>query len=128
MGVQAPIQVFGLEGRYAHALYSAASKEKKLEAVEKDIKAVQTMFISAPKLADHVNDPSLTKRDKKDVLVRRLAENKCSDITVNLFTLLADNGRLNKMGNILNAFQKIVCAHRGEVVCTVTTAKPLDAA
>ena len=36
---QAPIQLFGVEGRYAHALYSAASKEKKLEAVEAEVKS-----------------------------------------------------------------------------------------
>jgi len=35
--VKAPIQVFGIEGRYATALYSAAVKQKKLEAVEKDL-------------------------------------------------------------------------------------------
>ncbi len=34
---QPPVQVFGLEGRYAHALYSAASKEKKLDVVEKEM-------------------------------------------------------------------------------------------
>ena len=39
--LQPPIQVFGLEGRYAHALYSAATKEKKLDAVEKEIKSFQ---------------------------------------------------------------------------------------
>lgn len=41
--LQAPIQVFGVEGRYATALYSAASKEKKLDVVEKDLKALQVM-------------------------------------------------------------------------------------
>jgi F-type H+-transporting ATPase subunit O len=39
--LQAPLQLFGVEGRYAHALYSAASKEKKLDAVEKDLKNIQ---------------------------------------------------------------------------------------
>lgn len=34
---QPPIQVYGLEGRYATALYSAASKQKKLEQVEKEL-------------------------------------------------------------------------------------------
>jgi F-type H+-transporting ATPase subunit O len=33
--VKPPVQVFGIEGRYACALYSAASKQKSLEAVEK---------------------------------------------------------------------------------------------
>jgi len=39
--VKAPISVFGVDGRYAHALYSAAVKEKKLESVEKELKAIQ---------------------------------------------------------------------------------------
>ena len=36
---------------------------------------------------------------------------------------LADNGRLGKTSNMMNAFGKIMSAHRGEVVCVVTTAK-----
>ena len=39
--MQAPIQVFGLEGRYAHALYSAATKEKQLDTVEKDFNKIR---------------------------------------------------------------------------------------
>ena len=31
-------KVYGTEGRYATALYSAATKQKALEAVEKDLK------------------------------------------------------------------------------------------
>ena len=33
--------MFGVEGRYAHALFSAASKEKKLEVVENELKKFQ---------------------------------------------------------------------------------------
>lgn len=35
--MQAPIQVFGIEGRYAHALFSAASKQNAIEKVEKEL-------------------------------------------------------------------------------------------
>ena len=41
---QTPLQVFGIEGRYATALYSAASKQQKLEAVEKETKALQVGY------------------------------------------------------------------------------------
>lgn len=34
---QPPVQVYGIEGRYATALYSAASKQKKLDQVEKEL-------------------------------------------------------------------------------------------
>ncbi|RLV62347.1 hypothetical protein DV515_00019410, partial [Chloebia gouldiae] len=43
---QPPIQVYGLEGRYATALYSAASKQKKLEQVEKEL--TRPRFPAAP--------------------------------------------------------------------------------
>lgn len=38
---QPQLRLYGVDGRYAHALYSAASKDKKLEAVEKDLKSFQ---------------------------------------------------------------------------------------
>lgn len=34
---QPPIQVYGVEGRYATALFSAASKQKKLDQVEQEL-------------------------------------------------------------------------------------------
>ena len=36
---------------------------------------------------------------------------------------LAENGRLNKVSGVIGAFAKIMSAHRGEVMCVVTTAK-----
>ena len=42
--VQAPIKVFGIEGRYAHALFSAASKQKSLDKVEKELSDFQVVF------------------------------------------------------------------------------------
>lgn len=44
---QPPIQVYGLEGRYATALYSAASKQKKLEQVEKELTRVWVRYSTA---------------------------------------------------------------------------------
>ena len=36
--------------------------------------------------------------------------------------VLADNGRLTITGEVITAFGKMMSAHRGEVLCTVTTA------
>lgn len=46
-----------------------------------------------------------------------------SPLTVNFFGVLAENNRLSKLDEVFSAWSKIMSAHRGEVVCTVTTAK-----
>jgi F-type H+-transporting ATPase subunit O len=38
---QPPIKVFGIEGRYAHAIYSAASKKKSVDKVESELAEFQ---------------------------------------------------------------------------------------
>ena len=36
---------------------------------------------------------------------------------------MAENGRLNRTEGVIKAFSQIMSAHRGEVMCSVTTAK-----
>jgi len=126
--VTPPIHVFGVEGRYAHALYSAAIKEKKLEAVEKELKGVQELLKKEAQLSEFVANPSIQRTAKRETLLAISKKMNYSSITTNLFSALADNGRLNKVNGVLNAFYKIMSAHRGEVLCSVTTAKPLEQA
>lgn len=63
--VKIPVQLSGIEGRYAHALYSAATKSNKLDAVEKDMQKVQNFMSKDSKFAAFVMDPSLKKQQKK---------------------------------------------------------------
>jgi len=124
--VQAPIQVFGIDGRYATAAYSAAVKEKKLEAVEKDLKQLHAMLASNASLRETLSNPIIPAKSKIPALQKTLTELKCSNLTINLLTAIAENGRLKKLDNIINAFSKLMSAHRGEVICSVTTARALD--
>nr|AOR07092.1 mitochondrial ATP synthase subunit OSCP-like precursor [Enchytraeus cf. crypticus SL-2017] len=124
--VAPPVHVFGIEGRYAHALYSAATKEKKLEVVEKDIKDIQVLLKSDKKLSEFIVNPVIKRNVKREAVVAAFKKKNYSSVTVNLFGAMADNGRLNKINSVFGTFEKLMSAHRGEVLCTVTTAKPLD--
>jgi F-type H+-transporting ATPase subunit O len=126
--VQPPIHIFGIEGRYAHALYSAASKEKKLDVVDKELKAIQALLKKEPKLGEFMNNPTVKRGEKREAITATFKKQNFSSATINLFAALADNGRLNKLTGFFDAFSKIMGAHRGEVLCTVTTAKPLEQA
>ena len=44
-------------------------------------------------------------------------------LSKNLFLAMAENGRYSYIDSVVNAFGTIMAAHRGEVVCEVTTAK-----
>ncbi len=46
-------------------------------------------------------------------------------LTKNMFLAMAEHGRYNYVNAVANSFGVIMAAHRGEVVCEVTTAKVL---
>ncbi|OWR53927.1 ATP synthase subunit O, mitochondrial [Danaus plexippus] len=126
--VKPPVQVFGLEGRYASALYSAASKSKSLDAVEKELSQFQKSIKSDPKVKEFIINPTLKRNLKVDALKQVAVKTNLSATTSNLLGLMAENGRLDKLEAVINAFKMMMAAHRGEVTCEVITAKPLDPA
>ncbi|XP_037380891.1 ATP synthase subunit O, mitochondrial [Talpa occidentalis] len=125
--VRPPVQVYGVEGRYATALYSAASKQNKLEQVEKELLRV-AQLLKEPKMAASILNPHVKRSIKVKSLNDMTAKEKFSPLTANLINLLAENGRLNNTPAIISAFSTMMSVHRGEVPCTVTTASPLDEA
>ncbi|CAG9531309.1 unnamed protein product [Cercopithifilaria johnstoni] len=62
--VRSPIQVHGVEGRYAVALYSAAVKDRNLDTIDKDLKSLQNVYQTSVKFKNFVLDPSLTPSSK----------------------------------------------------------------
>ncbi|XP_011646342.1 ATP synthase subunit O, mitochondrial [Pogonomyrmex barbatus] len=125
--VKPPIQVFGLEGRYATALYSAASKQKALDTVEKDLISFQGLLKKDAAFVDFIKNPSIKRKDKVEAFKAIGKKANLNPATENLLTLLAENGRLSKINVIINLYKQLMAANRGEVVCEVITAIPLDA-
>nr|XP_020474921.1 ATP synthase subunit O, mitochondrial [Monopterus albus] len=125
--IKHPIQLYGVEGRYATALFSAASKQNKLDQVEQELRKVSTL-IKDPKISSIVMNPHVKRSIKQKTFSDALTKAKVSPITVNLMNVLADNGRLTRTGDVISAFGKMMSAHRGEVLCSVTTAQPLNEA
>jgi F-type H+-transporting ATPase subunit O len=123
-----PVQVFGLQGRYASALYSAAVKEKKLDTVEKELVDLQKLFKTDKVLDEFLRNPTIPRGLKVDAVTGVMGKKKVSELTKNFFLAVADNGRLAKVDGFIDAFRTIMAAVRGEVICEIVTAKPLDAA
>lgn len=123
-----PIQLYGLEGRYATAIYTAASKKNALDAVDKDFQGLIALFKQDRKLNDVLKNPLLNKEQRQNAVNELAVKRNANALTVNTLSLLAENGRLGRLQGIAKAFSTLMSAHRGEISARVTTAKQLSAA
>ncbi|CAD0199331.1 unnamed protein product [Chrysodeixis includens] len=122
-----PISVFGVEGRYVSALYSAASQKNQLEATEKSLREFLKL-LAKPKIADFVVS-SLIPCNEKAKLLREVGKQAgMPDTAANFLGIVAENGRLKMLRRIINMFIGVMVAHRNEALCEVITAEPLDEA
>jgi F-type H+-transporting ATPase subunit O len=98
-----------------------------LISFEKDLTGLQADMKKDVKLRDFIINPTIKRSLKATALKEAASKVKFNPATGFFLEQLAENGRLNKIDSIINAYKLIMSAHRGEVVCEVTTAKPLDA-
>ncbi|UZJ56455.1 hypothetical protein CBS101457_005775 [Exobasidium rhododendri] len=131
--IRPPIPLHGLPGKYASSAFVAAANKdaKTLDLVEKDLKALKQLLhpssstAEAKKLRDFIANPTLSGADKTKTL-NEIVGGKEAEITKNLFSALADHGRLGETEKVIDGFLELMSAHRGEVEVIVTSASPLD--
>lgn len=125
--IKPPISLFGLEGRYVNALYSAAVKSNKLEAVEGDLKKLAGLYKTDTKFKDYMINPLVNPYQKNQVFENDLKNKlKLDGLSVNLLSAMSENRRLKHLPDIERSFAQIMAAVRKELPCIVTSAKPLS--
>merc|ERR1711881_375983 len=124
---KAPIPVFGIAGNYAQAIYGAASAAKAKPQVAKDLSALQEALTNV-KVGDYMSDPFIRSTDKLNILNDVAKTQKMSPLTVNLFSVLAENNRISYTGEIAEIYGRIMQAEAGFTPVQVTSAAPLSAA
>lgn len=128
-----PIQLNGLPGKYAGALFTAAAKKSAatLKQVEGDLVGVRAAIKAQPQIQDFLANPVLSAKDRSagidELLKAANPKAAVSEVTKTFFEVLADNGRLYDAEKVIDDFLEIMSAHRGEVKVTITTAQPLEA-
>uniref|UniRef100_A0A2A4JBF0 Oligomycin sensitivity conferral protein n=1 Tax=Heliothis virescens TaxID=7102 RepID=A0A2A4JBF0_HELVI len=120
-----PIPVFGLEGRYVTALYSAASQKDELDHVEKGLRELQKV-LTKPKVVDFIETSLIPRAVKAKLLISIGKEAGLPATATNFLGLVAENGRLKHLRRMINMFHVVMVAHRNEALCEVITADPLD--
>jgi len=120
-----PLDLYGLNARYANATYTAASKSKSLDKVESELLAIKNSAENSKEFALFLENP-LISRDLKTKQVEEMLKGKTTPVTMNLMTTLAGNARLNSISGITDNYIQLMKAKRGEVEATIISAEPLN--
>ncbi len=117
-----------LQGRYASALYELASEKKAVTAVESDLEKLGAALAGSADLLALIRNPRLGRTAAAKAIGNVAGVLKVSTLTKNFLGVLAGNGRLAALPDVVRAFATIAAAARGEVTAEVTSAHPLSAA
>jgi len=109
--------------RYAKAILEYAESEKATATVAHDMKTIIAFFVGENVLGDALENPILSTSDKQAALNAIFSD--IAPATKRLLDLLAENNRLNLLGETARQFLSLYDQHQGIVKAVVTSAVPL---
>ena len=121
--VPLPINLYGLPARYANALFKTAYRAGALADVDAELKSFGELMTTNEALKSYLKNPVISRKDKAEDMGKICKG--MSELTRGFFGVLAENGRLQEVPKIIDTFDQLMKAQRGEVEATVITAAPL---
>lgn len=115
-------------GRYAKALFDLATDEKTVAAVEADLKSLKKMRAESKDFRTLLASPAFSAGDKGKALAAIATKAKLHGTTKKFLGLLAANGRVAILPEVIAGFEALSAKSRGVVSAQVTTAIALTAA
>jgi F-type H+-transporting ATPase subunit delta len=123
--IKSDINVTGLSGRYAKALYDLAESGSSTSEVEKDLIDLNKMIENSSDLKQLIGSPILSRTEQMKAMKSILMKMKTSELTQKFVGVLATNRRLTILKLVISDFQQILSSIRGEMTADVSSAKIL---
>ncbi|MCE2517375.1 MAG: F0F1 ATP synthase subunit delta [Alphaproteobacteria bacterium] len=117
----------GFTGRYATALFQLADETGRVDAVASDLAAIASLIAESDDLARMIGSPAISREDQNKAMAAILQKAGADDLVAKFIGVIADNGRLFALPQIIDRFLADLAARRGEVSAEVVSAVPLDA-
>ena len=124
--VKPPVQLYGLDGTYATALFTAAAKDSSVDKTFQSVQKLNEAIANDSKLGFILANPALSLDSRKQVISTISSTLKLEPIVTNLLSVLSENNRLELFTHIAKQFSILNSAYNGVVEATVISAKPLD--
>jgi len=124
-----PVPLYGIDGTYASALYTAAAKSSALDSVSKALISLNQVLKTDTKLPEILRAPTLTASDKSQIVAELEKHTGGGDkggTVKNFLNTLAENNRLGILESVCDDFEQLMSAHRGEIELVITSAAKLD--
>lgn len=74
-------------------------------------------------IQNFLENPSIGREGKKKVVESLLSKQKYSELVINLFRVMADNGRLDNSLKVISSFEQIMKAHHSEISVKIISHK-----
>ncbi len=122
------LNVSGLAGRYAAALFELADEKKALDQVADDLRGLKAAIAGSADLQTFLRSPLYGRDQQTRALDALLEKAGVAALTKNFALVVAKNRRLYALSGMIDAYLAILAARRGEVTAHVTVARALSEA
>lgn len=110
---------------YAAALFELAQEGGTLGDVESGVSAMAKLAAESPDFTRFLRSPVISANDKVKAIETIMAKGKAGPVVANFVRLVARNGRLFALLEMIEVFRQLAAKARGEVSADVTSAEPL---
>jgi F-type H+-transporting ATPase subunit delta len=111
---------------YASALFDLAKSENQLAQVETGLSDISSLIGESEDFSRYLRSPVISGDVKASALDALLGKAKVNPLVGNFLRIVARNGRLFALDQIIVAFRELAAADRGETTADVTSAAPLN--
>jgi len=120
-GIQA-----SLAGRYATAWFGIARDEQQIDAVTRSLDSLEAALAESSDLRALVSSPLVGRNDAAKAIAALAPALGLDPITGKFIGVLAKNGRLAELRNVIRAVRQLASAHRGQTNAQITSAHALN--
>ena len=113
--------------RYALSLVQIGAESGLVDTFRGELTDIAALFSANSELAAVFADPAVRHEQKKGIIRELLASCGCSELMGNFMKLLVDKNRIELLGEIIQAYEKLADEYSGILRPVITTAFDLDA-
>ena len=118
----------GLPGRYAAALFDLAQGGKALDATATDLAGLKAAIAESADLRMLITSRGISRADAGKAIAAVAGAMGLADLVTRFLGVLARNGRLSALPDIIRQFETMLSAWKGTTTADVTAAHKLTAA